>query len=116
MLEHLLSIRKNKKIIVASLLLSLLLQINVVIYYFLISSGIGLSVSVNEFFVIVPVTVFTMMLPVSINGVGLRENIFVLVLSAYNVSKYNSIAMAWIDYGMIVLLGIIGGIVYMIRR
>jgi glycosyltransferase 2 family protein len=116
LLEHLLSIRKNKKIIVASLLLSLLLQINVVIYYFLISSGIGLSVSVNEFFVIVPVTVFTMMLPVSINGVGLRENIFVLVLSAYNVSKYNSIAMAWIDYGMIVLLGIIGGIVYMIRR
>ncbi len=115
-LENLLSIRKNKKIIAVSLLLSLILQINVVIYYFLISSGIGLSVAVNEFFIIVPVTVFTMMIPVSINGIGLRENIFVLILSAYNVSKYNSIAMAWIDHGMIVLLGIIGGIVYMIRK
>jgi hypothetical protein len=57
-----------------------------------------------------------MMLPISINGVGLRENIFVIILSIYNVSKYNSIALAWIDYFMVLLLGIIGGIVYMTRR
>ena len=115
-LEKLYLFRKNKKIIVASILLSILLQINVVIYYFLISNAICLSVAVNEFFFIVPVTVFTMMIPVSINGVGLRENIFVFILSTYNVSKYSSIAIAWIDYGMVVLLGIMGGIVYMIRR
>jgi uncharacterized protein (TIRG00374 family) len=115
-IENLLLFRENKKIITASILLSLLLQINVVIYYFLISSGTGLSVAMNEFFVIVPITVFTMMIPVSINGVGLRESIFVLILSAYNVSKYSAIAMAWIDYGMVLLLGIIGGIVYMVRK
>ncbi len=115
-IENLLSFRKDKKILAVSLLLSLLLQVNVVTYYFLISVGIGLSVAVDEFFVIVPVTVFTMMVPVSINGVGIRENIFVLILSAYNVSKYSSIAMAWIDHGMVILLGIIGGIVYMIRK
>jgi uncharacterized protein (TIRG00374 family) len=114
--ENLLLFRENKKILATSLLLSLLLQINVVVYYFLISAGIGLSVAVNEFFVIVPVTVFTMMIPVSINGVGLRESIFVLILSAYNVSKYSSIAMAWIDYSMVLLLGVIGGIVYMVRK
>jgi uncharacterized protein (TIRG00374 family) len=115
-IENLLLFRENKKIIIASLLLSLLLQVNVVIYYFLISVGIGLSVAVHEFFVIVPVTVFTMMIPVSINGVGIRESIFVLILSAYNVSNYSAIAMAWIDYGMVLLLGIIGGIVYMVRK
>jgi uncharacterized protein (TIRG00374 family) len=115
-LEKLSLFRKDKKIIVISLLLSLLLQINVVIYYFLISSSIDLSVAVNELFVIVPITVFTMMVPVSINGIGLRENIFVFILSAYNVSNHSSIAMAWIDYGMVVLLGIMGGIIYMIRR
>jgi hypothetical protein len=117
-IENLLLFRENKKIIFASLLLSLLLQVNVVVYYFLISVGIGLPVAMHEFFVIVPVTVSTMMIPVSINGVGLRESIFVLILSAYNISKYSSIAMAmaWIDYGMVLLLGIIGGIVYMVRK
>jgi uncharacterized protein (TIRG00374 family) len=115
-IQNLLSFRENKKIIITSIILSLILQINVVIYYFLISSGVGLSVTMNEFFIIIPVTVFTMMLPVSINGVGLRENIFVLTLSIYSVPKHSSIAMAWIDYAMVLLLGIIGGVVYMIRR
>jgi hypothetical protein len=56
------------------------------------------------------------MIPISINGVGLRENIFVFIMSNYQLHKSFAIAMAWIDYGMIVLLGIIGGIVYVMRN
>jgi uncharacterized protein (TIRG00374 family) len=106
----------NKKNLYVSILLSISLQINVVLYYFLISSGSGVSISISEFFFIVPIAVFFMMIPISINGLGLRENIFVFMLSAYGVPKSNAIAISWADYGMILALGIIGGIVYILRK
>jgi uncharacterized protein (TIRG00374 family) len=115
-IEKLIFFKESKRIILVSLILSAILQANVIIYYFLISLGIGLSITLSEFFIIIPITIITMMLPISINGVGLRENIFVIILSIYNVSKHSSIVLAWIDYFMVLLLGIIGGIVYMTRR
>ena len=110
------NLKEHKKIIFIATLLSIGLQINVVLYYFLISSSIGVEVTIMKFFFIVPVAVFGMMIPISINGIGLRENIFVFMMSIYQVNKNNSIAIAWIDYGMIVMLGIIGGIIYIIRK
>jgi glycosyltransferase 2 family protein len=115
-IEIMINLKKHKKNIATSILLSIGLQINVVLYYFLISSSLSIDISVSEFFFIVPFAVFSMMIPISINGVGIRENIFVFMMSIYQVHKNISIAMAWIDYGMIVMLGIIGGIVYIIRK
>jgi hypothetical protein len=107
---------KKRKLLYISIALSFILQINVVIYYFLISFGVGIIIPIHEFFVIVPVSIFFMMIPISINGLGLRENIFVIMMSFYNVSSHRAIAISWSDYCMVLLLGIIGGIVYIIRK
>ena len=115
-IDLLIVFKNDKKTLYISVLLSIALQINVVLYYFLISNSSGISISINEFFFIVPVAVFFMMMPISINGLGLRENIFVFMLSTYGVSKNNAIAFSWADYGMILSLGIIGGIVYILRK
>ncbi|HSP88136.1 MAG TPA: lysylphosphatidylglycerol synthase transmembrane domain-containing protein, partial [Ignavibacteriaceae bacterium] len=106
----------QKKVLVKALGLSFILHANVVTYYFLIASAFNFPVPYYYFYLIVPLAVFVMMLPVSINGIGLRENTFFFFLSAFAITKPDAIAFAWVEYGMIILLGVIGGIVYAIRK
>jgi hypothetical protein len=57
-----------------------------------------------------------MMLPVTVNGIGLRENALFFFLSFYGVLKPQAIAFAWVVYGMLLVFGIIGGFVYLFRK
>jgi len=66
----------QKKVLFKVLGLSLILQVNVIIYYFIISVALNFSVPYYYFFLIVPLSIFIMMLPISINGIGLRESAF----------------------------------------
>ncbi len=108
--------RGQKMALLKALGLSLLLQANVVFYYFLISSALGFHIPLYNFFLIVPLSIFIMMIPVSINGIGLRENVFFFFLATFAVAKPEAIAFAWIEYGILMLQGVLGGIVYAFRK
>ena len=106
---------KNKALSI-SMALSLLLQINVIFHYYLISEAMGLEVPFIKFWVIIPIALFVQMIPVSINGIGIRENLYVFFLGLYGASAASAIAFSWIAYGMILLLGLFGGILYVFRK
>ena len=96
--------------------LSVLLQINVVTFYFVIACSLGFEMPYSAFFIIVPVATFAMMLPVSINGIGIRETVFIFLLGIWGVDEASALAFAWIEFGLILCLGLIGGGIYMMRR
>ncbi len=97
--------------------LSLLLQFNVIFHYFLISEALGLEIGLVKFLVIIPLAMFVQMVPVSINGIGIRESFYVFFLSKiYGAPFEASLAFSAIAYGMILLLGVLGGIIYAFRR
>jgi uncharacterized membrane protein YbhN (UPF0104 family) len=98
------------------LVVSLLLQLNVVLYYYVLSRALGLELALPPFFLIVPLLVLAMMLPVSINGVGLRENALSLLLSAFEVASAPAVALAWLDYGLTLCQGAVGGVAYFHRK
>lgn len=106
----------NKKVLVKALALSFILQVNVVTYYFLISRALDFTIPYYNFFLIVPLSIFIMMLPISINGIGLRENAFFFFFAAFYIAKPDAIAFAWIEYGILLLQGVLGGIVYAFRK
>ena len=96
--------------------LSLLLQVNVVLQYFLIAQALDFQVEFSAFFLVIPVALVTMLLPVSINGIGIREGIFILLFSSLGVGKAQVLALAWIAYGFLLVQGLFGGMVYAIRK
>ena len=99
-----------------ALMMSLVLQLAVVVHYYLISLALGLPIPFVKFLVIVPISTFVMMIPISINAIGLRENVSVFFLTIYGASIASSVAFAWITYGMVVVLGVLGGVVYALRK
>ena len=101
---------------VYALLLSVALQLNVVTFYYLIALAVGFPIPYYKFYLIVPIAVLVMLIPVSINGIGLREGVFVFLLGAYGIGSAQAVAFAWLEYGLILCYGVVGGIVYALRK
>lgn len=95
---------------------SLLLQTNVVIYYVVVARALGLEVPLLHFFLIVPLAMYIMMVPITVNGIGLRENVFALFLGAYAIGNADAVAYAWLVYVGGLIQGVLGGLVYAARR
>lgn len=106
----------QKKVLVRAFGLSLILQANVITYYFIISTALDLHIAYYNFFLIIPLAIFVIMAPISINGIGLRESAFFFFLGVFAIAKPDAIAFAWIEYGVLLVQGILGGIVYLFRK
>jgi len=108
--------RRNTRVMAVAFLLALILQINVIFHYYVIAYAMRLNVPVLYFFLIVPVVTVILMLPIFINGIGGREAAYVFLLGQFGVSSAAAMAFSWISFGMVLLQGILGGIIYALRR
>ena len=108
----------SKQALFQALSWSVLIQIAVIVHYYLIAKALNFPTSLITFFFIVPIATFIMMLPISINAIGLRENTFIFLLGTFSrvTSRADTIAFSWLAYGIIVTLGLIGGIVHMLKK
>ena len=96
--------------------LSLILQINVVINAFIITKALHINVPTSALFIIIPLAYLIMTLPISINGIGLRESVFVFFFGLYGVLQEQALAFAFTAFAMILAQGVVGGIVFMLRQ
>ena len=91
---------------------SLLLQALVVLNGYFLARALHVPIPLASFFLIVPLALFVMMLPVSINAIGVRENVWAFFFVAFGVSSATGVALAWLDYGLVLLQALVGGLVY----
>ena len=103
------------RVLFIALMLSVLLQLNVIFHYYLLALSLGIDVPVQAMFIIIPVAIVVMMIPVSINAIGIREAIFVTMFAFYGVSNADALAFAWMSFVLITVLGVLGGIIFMLR-
>jgi uncharacterized membrane protein YbhN (UPF0104 family) len=95
---------------------SLALQSLVVLNAWLLASALRVPIPLADFFLIVPLGLFLMMLPVSINGIGVRESSYAFFFRAFGVAASLGVAVAWLDYGLLLLQALAGGVVYAVLR
>lgn len=99
-----------------TLMLSVFLQLNVIFHYYLLALSLSIDVPLGAMFIIIPVAIVVMMIPVSINAIGVRELVFVALFGLYGVSSADALAFSWMSFILITLLGVFGGIVFMLRK
>lgn len=108
--------KSKRKGLLVTFLLGLGLQVTAVAHYYLIGLALDLDVSLLYFFIIIPIVLLILLLPVSINGIGVRENAYVLFFGKIGVEGSISIALSWLAFGMMLVVGIIGGVIYAARK
>jgi uncharacterized membrane protein YbhN (UPF0104 family) len=91
---------------------SLLLQTSVVLGGWCLARALHAPIPLPYFFLIVPLALIVMMLPVSINAIGVRENVWAFFFAAFGVPAALGVAVAWLSYGLVLLQALAGGAVY----
>jgi len=109
-------IGKNKLILLASLLISFLNQSLAISVVWITAVGLNLHIPFSYFLIFVPVITLISMIPVSLNGMGLREYAFMSLFSAIGVSTESCIALGLVSSILIILSSLPGGIIYIFFR
>ncbi len=108
-------LKQNKASMTGAGLLSLLLQVNVIIYTYVVALSLNLRIPLIDFFIIVPIVLLILVLPVSINGIGLRENAYAFMFAGY-IAGEEAVALSWVLLALTLFLGAIGGLFYLGRH
>lgn len=92
-----------------------LLQINVVIYFFIISIAIKIKLSIVYFLILIPIILTVTMLPITLGGIGLREGGFVFLFSRFGVFPEKALTLSILGYFISLVFAGFGGLVYVLE-
>lgn len=97
--------------------LGLLLQLNVILYYYFIALGLGMDLTLTEVAIVMPLLICIQLLPLTPNGIGVREVTYVALLSHYfNIANAAAVAFSVWDYILTFAYGLIGGLLYLLKK
>ncbi len=107
----------KKNVLTKLMLGAFILQLNVVTHYFVVGRAIGLaSIPFFDYFFIILILTFVLSVPVSINGIGVRDLTMLQMMAVYSYSPAHAITFSFLDFSLNLLLGLVGGLVYLFRK
>ncbi|MBI4971885.1 MAG: flippase-like domain-containing protein [Candidatus Omnitrophica bacterium] len=100
--------------VATGLLLSLISQSLFIIVNYFLALSLKVSIPIWVFFILVPIIGTVSMAP-SLNGLGVREGAYVYLFSHFCTSE-QAFALSILNYFILVVLSIAGGLVYVMRK
>jgi len=107
---------RHKGLLMGSLLISFFNQLLMIAVTWIMALGLRLHVSVIYFLIFVPVITLISMIPISLNGMGLREYAFLSLFGAIGVPAASCLALGVLSSIVIIISSLPGGIVYIFFR
>jgi len=107
---------KEKVFLAKAVALSLALNIIWVLQIWILGGGLDLSISFTALLVIVPIILCISSLPITPNGLGVREKLFVVMLGVIAVVGNAALSLSLLASAEGLFWSLIGGLVYMSLR
>jgi hypothetical protein len=99
--------------IVRSTLISLPFTLTLIATHYALALSLGLIVPVQYFALFIPLTALVQLLPISFNGLGVREVTFQALFGTVGVAGEQAVALSLLYYILRVITGLIGGAMYL---
>jgi uncharacterized protein (TIRG00374 family) len=94
---------------------SVALQALVVWYYYAVAHALRIPLPLAACFLMVPLCTLIQTVPVSFNGWGIRESVFIVYFGQVGLPRDNALAFSLVGAGLIVLLSLSGAVVWTYR-
>lgn len=94
--------------------LSILSQLLLVCLFFTVSRAVHLEANFWQLASVLPMVVMVTVLPVTWNGLGLREAAFATFLGVFGVAPAQSVAISLGGFAVILMWNLLGGVVYLV--
>jgi uncharacterized membrane protein YbhN (UPF0104 family) len=95
---------------------AVVVQALLVVFYFVVGHALQLNMTFWDLAVIVPVTFVVQMLPLSVNGFGLREATFAFYFTRIGQPLESALLVSLVATALIMLFSLTGAVVYVSRR
>jgi uncharacterized protein (TIRG00374 family) len=116
MYDSLSAFTAHKTILWQCLALSIVGQTLTILAAYSLALAINLRLAPVYFFMVLPMIWIITMVPLSINGLGLREGAFVFFFTKVGVSDSDALLLSFLNLSQMVALGLIGGIIYLLGQ
>jgi uncharacterized protein (TIRG00374 family) len=116
--DHLGSFRRLRFLLVKLTLLALAVQFMRVATHVAVGSALGISLSPERslgFFVFIPLLGLLMVLPISINGLGVREGMGVILFTQIGLLEEQALLVEFVTYVIMVVVSLLGGLFFLQR-
>jgi hypothetical protein len=107
---------RNKPVAIWVVCVSLLFHAMVVLINYLIFRALGANVSLVSCFLLIPIISVITLLPISINGLGVREGAYIYFFGRLGLSTMESVAASLLFFFLLTLVSLIGGVIFALRR
>ena len=105
-----------KGVLCQCLVLSLICQTLAILAAYSLALAINLQLAPIYFFMVLPIIWVVTMIPVSINGLGLREGAFVFFFTKVGVSDSSALLLSFLNFSQTIVLGVTGGTIYLLGQ
>lgn len=92
---------------------SLIIHLCVVLSHLAMASSLGLPVSPAAWLIIYPSAALAAFVPVSLNGIGLREAAYVYMLGLFGVGREAALSLGLMWFSMVMINGLMGALPYL---
>ena len=108
--------RHDKSRLFIALFWSVVIQALIVMQYKLLALVLDVKISLWQLGVIIPIVTLVSLLPITINGIGLREGALAVLGASVGLGVAEAIALAWLVVGFRMLYVLAGGVVYLVEQ
>lgn len=117
--DHLGSFRRLRFLLLKLTMLALLVQFMRVATHVAVGGALGIPLTLDtglSFFVFIPLLGLLMVLPISINGLGVREGMGIILFTQIGLLEEQALLVEFITYVIMVLVSLIGGLFFLQRH
>jgi uncharacterized protein (TIRG00374 family) len=93
----------------------ILVQVTLVAFYAAVARGLSIPISLPQLAVLIPLSFIVQMIPVSVNGFGVREATFTVYFAAIGLPAESAFALSFIGAVLIMIFSLSGAVVYVMR-
>jgi uncharacterized protein (TIRG00374 family) len=100
--------------IARSTLISLPFTLTLIGTQYALALGLGVNAPIRYFALFIPMVALIQLLPISFNGLGVREGAFQVLFGTVGVAEAQAVAMSLMYYIVRVVIGLLGGLMYLV--
>jgi len=103
---------KMKNIISLAIGLSLIFQLITPIIHYFVSLALDIDIDIIYFYIFTPIIACILLIPLSIQGIGIREAASVFFYTQVGATEAEAISISIAVYALVLATGLIGGLIY----
>jgi len=101
--------------LLAAFLASTVVQISRIYVHYLVGLSLGVRIAAGYYFLFVPILAALVSLPISMNGLGVREGASVVLFGLAGLTREQAFAVPFVTYLVSVVISLLGGLIFLSR-